>query len=168
MDWVNLAAHGAIVLFRRRALRYHGRNCLARQQAQMHNAPDIDFNKLTVLVIDDHPGMRASLRITLSNFGVTKTDMCQGAFDAVHRIKQRGYDVIVCDYNLGEGRDGQQLLEELRHTGLISLATVFLMVTAHDRRILGAFRPNTWTLAAGWMTALVMGLAAAALLITVV
>lgn len=130
MDWVNLAAHGAIVLFRRRALRYHGRNCLARQQAQMHNAPDIDFNKLTVLVIDDHPGMRASLRITLSNFGVTKTDMCQGAFDAVHRIKQRGYDVIVCDYNLGEGRDGQQLLEELRHTGLISLATVFLMVTA--------------------------------------
>ena len=45
---------------------------------------------------------------------------------------------------------------------------VFLMVTAHDRRILGAFRPNTWTLAAGWMTALVMGLAAAGLLITVV
>lgn len=96
----------------------------------MSNVPEINFNQLTVLVIDDHPGMRASLRITLSNFGVTKTDMCQGAFDAVHRIKQRAYDVIVCDYNLGEGRDGQQLLEELRHSGLISLATVFLMVTA--------------------------------------
>jgi len=48
----------------------------------------------------------------------------------VHRIKQRAYDVIVCDYNLGEGRDGQQLLEELRHGKLIPLATVFLMVTA--------------------------------------
>lgn len=96
----------------------------------MSNIPEIDFSTLTVLVIDDHPGMRTSLRITLSNFGVTKTDMCQGAFDAVHRIKQRKYDVIVCDYNLGEGRDGQQLLEELRHTKLISMATVFLMVTA--------------------------------------
>ncbi|MBK6742410.1 MAG: response regulator [Hydrogenophilales bacterium] len=96
----------------------------------MSNAPETDFSTLAVLVIDDHPGMRASLRMTLSNFGVTKTDMSQGAFDAVHRIKQRKYDVIVCDYNLGEGRDGQQLLEELRHSKLISLATVFLMVTA--------------------------------------
>lgn len=96
----------------------------------MSNAPETDFSTLAVLVIDDHPGMRTSLRMTLSNFGVTKTDMSQGAFDAVHRIKQRKYDVIVCDYNLGEGRDGQQLLEELRHSKLISLATVFLMVTA--------------------------------------
>lgn len=96
----------------------------------MSHIPEIDFSTLTVLVIDDHPGMRTSLRITLSNFGVTKTDMCQGAFDAVHRIKQRKYDVIVCDYNLGDGRDGQQLLEELRHAKLISMATVFLMVTA--------------------------------------
>lgn len=96
----------------------------------MATAPEIDFKALTVLVIDDHPGMRSSLRITLSNFGVVKTDMSQGAFDAVHRIKQRKYDVIVCDYNLGEGRDGQQLLEELRHSRLISLSTAFLMVTA--------------------------------------
>jgi DNA-binding response OmpR family regulator len=96
----------------------------------MSNLPQLDFSNLTVLVIDDHPGMRSSLRMTLSNFGVTKTDMSQGAFDAVHRIKQRKYDVIICDYNLGEGRDGQQLLEELRHAKMISLATVFLMVTA--------------------------------------
>jgi DNA-binding response OmpR family regulator len=96
----------------------------------MLKAPEINFSTLTVLVIDDHPGMRSSLRMTLSNFGVTKTDMCQGAFDAVHRIKQRAYDIIICDYNLGEGRNGQQLLEELRFAKLISLSTVFLMVTA--------------------------------------
>jgi DNA-binding response OmpR family regulator/Tfp pilus assembly protein PilF len=96
----------------------------------MAKAPEINFSALSVLVIDDHPGMRSSLRMTLSNFGVTKTDMSQGAFDAVHRIKQRPYDIIVCDYNLGEGRNGQQLLEELRLGKLISPATVFLMVTA--------------------------------------
>lgn len=91
---------------------------------------DIDYSDKTVLVVDDHPGMRSSIRITLSNFGVVKTDMAQSAIEAVRRIKQRDYDIIICDYNLGDGRDGQQLLEELRHSRAISLATVFLMVTA--------------------------------------
>lgn len=43
----------------------------------------------------------------------------------------------------------------------------FLMVTAHDRRILGEFRPGPLTLAAGWGTAGLMGLAAVGLLLTV-
>ncbi len=90
----------------------------------------IDYEKKRVLVIDDHPGMRTSIRTTLSHFGVVKTDMAMTAFEATRRIKQIPYDIIVCDYNLGEGRDGQQFLEELRHTKLIPLSTIFLMVTA--------------------------------------
>lgn len=43
---------------------------------------------------------------------------------------------------------------------------VFLMVSAHDRRILGAFRPGAATLVVGWATAGLMGLAALALLVT--
>jgi predicted Zn-dependent protease len=90
----------------------------------------IDFSTKTVLVLDDHPGMRASIRTTLSHFGVVKTDMASTAFEATRRIKDRAYDIVVCDYDLGDGRDGQQLLEELRLTKLIPLTTVFLMVTA--------------------------------------
>jgi DNA-binding response OmpR family regulator/Tfp pilus assembly protein PilF len=89
-----------------------------------------DYGNKRVLVVDDHPGMRASLRITLSNFGVTQTDMAPSAADAVHKVRQRHYDIIISDYNLGEGRDGQQLLEELRQGRLIGLSTVFIMVTA--------------------------------------
>jgi len=93
---------------------------------------EIDFTKLHVLVVDDHPGMRTSIRTTLSNFGVTKTDMASTAFDAARRIRQAEapYELIVCDYNLGDGRDGQQLLEELRLGKLIPMSTVFLIVTA--------------------------------------
>ena len=91
---------------------------------------EIDYADKTVLVVDDHPGMRGSIRITLSHFGVVKTDMVPSALDAIRRIRQRHYDIVICDYNLGEGRDGQQLLEELRHGKAIHLATVFLMVTA--------------------------------------
>lgn len=90
----------------------------------------IDFKEKRVLIVDDHPGMRTSIRITLSNFGVVFSDVAQTANDAIRRIGNKHYDIIICDYNLGDAKDGQQLLEELRHQKLISLATVFMMVTA--------------------------------------
>jgi hypothetical protein len=40
------------------------------------------------------------------------------------------FDLVLCEYDLEGGQDGQQLLEDLRHHKLISLATMFFMVTA--------------------------------------
>ncbi len=91
---------------------------------------DIDYPGKHVLVVDDHPGMRASIRATLGNFGVVRTDLANNAQEATRRVRQEPYDIIISDYHLGEGRDGQQLLEELRHARLIPPSTVFLMVTA--------------------------------------
>ena len=48
------------------------------------------------------------------------------------RSRSKPCDFILCDFNLGDGRDGQQLLEELRHSNLISPETVFMMVTAES------------------------------------
>ncbi len=92
----------------------------------------IDFGALRALVVDDSPGMRNALRLTLSNFGITKVQMAANASEAIFHIRNKPYDFILCDFNLGEGRDGQQLLEELRHSNLISLETVFMMVTAES------------------------------------
>ena len=92
----------------------------------------IDFGALRALVVDDYPGMRSSLRLTLSNFGVTKVQLAANAAEAIYQVKNKPYDFILCDYNLGDGRDGQQLLEELRHGNLISVETVFMMVTAES------------------------------------
>jgi tetratricopeptide (TPR) repeat protein len=58
--------------------------------------------------------------------------MAGTAAEAISRIQNNIYDFILCDFNLGDGRDGQQLLEELRHRGLINLDTVFIMVTAES------------------------------------
>lgn len=90
----------------------------------------IDFENKRVMIIDDDHGMRTSMRVILSTFGVTRSDMVATANDAVRRLQSLPYDIILCDYFLGEGRDGQQLLEELRHNHLIKLSTVFVMVTA--------------------------------------
>src|SRR3569832_1141859 len=99
-------------------------------------APDsdsfIDYGALRALVVDDSPGMRNALRLTLSNFGITKIQMVANAAEAIFQIKNRSYDFILCDFTLGVGRDGQQLLEELRHGNLIALETVFMMVTAES------------------------------------
>ena len=92
----------------------------------------IDFSTVRALIVEDSPGMRNALRITLSNFGITKVQLAASASEAIYHIKLRPFDFILCDFNLGDGRDGQQLLEELRHSNLITLDTVFMMVTAES------------------------------------
>lgn len=92
----------------------------------------INYGELRALVVDDYPGMRSALKMTLSNFGVTRIDLASSAAEVIFKVGNDHYDVILCDFNLGEGRDGQQLLEELRHRGLINLDTAFIMVTAES------------------------------------
>jgi DNA-binding response OmpR family regulator len=90
----------------------------------------MDFGKKRALIIDDSPAMCSSLRNTLSNFGITRCETSNSANEAVFRIRQREFDIIVCDYCLGEGSDGQQILEQLRKSALIAPTVAFLMVTA--------------------------------------
>lgn len=95
-------------------------------------APAFDFKSKTALVIDDFPSMRAAFKTALAAFGLTKVDMAATAAEAISRVKRTRYDIVISDYNLGGGRDGQQVLEEMRHLGLIGLETAFLMVTAES------------------------------------
>lgn len=92
----------------------------------------IDYKNKRALVIDDFPGMRSAFRMALSSFGMTRVDAAASAAEAVARVKTTRYDAIISDYNLGEGRDGQQLLEEMREKGLVGLETAYLMVTAES------------------------------------
>lgn len=100
--------------------------------AMIQSPNDIDYKQLKGLVIDDYPSMRSAFKSALASFGMTKVDVAASASEAITRVKGQKYDIIICDYNLGEGRDGQQLLEELRHRNLIGLETAFLMVTAES------------------------------------
>lgn len=94
------------------------------------NHHKINLAPLSFLIIDDSPTMRASLRMTASTFGVTKIDIVASAVEAFNRMTAREYDVILCDYNLGDSKDGQMLLEETQRRGLLKPSTIFVMVTA--------------------------------------
>lgn len=85
-----------------------------------------------VLVIDDMEGMRSQLRMSLTNSGFAKLHIVGNIREALERMAANRYDVILCDYSLGEGTDGQQFLEYLRTNDLISRNTIFVMITAEQ------------------------------------
>lgn len=48
----------------------------------------------------------------------------------LRQVSAYSFDIILADYSLDDGRDGQQLLEELRQQNMISLSTVYMLITA--------------------------------------
>jgi len=91
-----------------------------------------NYKNTRALVIDDYPSMRSAFKMALASFGMTKVDLAASSSEAIMRAKASTYDVIISDYNLGDGRDGQQLLEEMRHHNLVGLETAYLIVTAES------------------------------------
>lgn len=92
----------------------------------------VDFRQKRFLVIDDQPLARESLRSIAQTAGAFSVDFAGGYADAIFRIRNHPPDIILCDYVLGEGRSGQQLLEELRRFNLLPDETIFMMVTGEQ------------------------------------
>lgn len=87
---------------------------------------------LEVLIIDDFQNMRSMLRQMLLSLGFQQIAQAASAKDGLETLRKRRFDLVLCDYNLGEGLDGQQLLDQGRAEGVIDLATAFVMVTAEN------------------------------------
>ncbi|WP_426197112.1 response regulator [Massilia sp. DWR3-1-1] len=90
-------------------------------------------SQLSVLVVDPNPGMRASLHNLLTQSGISKIEFAISASTAIKQLGRRSYDVVLCEYDLGsgaDGQDGQHLLEDLRHHKLISNRSIFIMLTS--------------------------------------
>jgi DNA-binding response OmpR family regulator len=88
------------------------------------------YRHLRFLVIDDQPAARDGLRTCAQTMGAFSVEFCTAYKDAIARVRRAVPDVILCDYNLGERRSGQHLLEEMRRDRLLPEESVFIMVTA--------------------------------------
>ncbi len=86
------------------------------------------------LVIDDFPDIRASIKRMMTKFGADHVDTASNGEEAMEMCMNHSYDVILCDYNLGEQKSGQQLLEEMRFRQLIKHSSLYLMITAETTR----------------------------------
>ena len=64
-----------------------------------------------VLIIDRHPAARDSLRMMLSALEITSVVGAGTSVEALRQVKNGTFDIILSDYLLDDGRDGQQLLK---------------------------------------------------------
>ncbi|MET0088789.1 MAG: response regulator [Candidatus Thiodiazotropha sp.] len=92
-----------------------------------------DYKKtFNYLIIDDFEQMRVSFKGMLESFGAERITACPTGESALKILSSEPFDVVICDYNLGEGKDGQQVLEEARYLGYLGHASIFFMVTAES------------------------------------
>ena len=89
-----------------------------------------ELPRMRVLLVDRHSSARNTLRVILSTLNVTSVHNAVSSAEVLRHVKSTSFDIILADYSLDDGRDGQQLLEELRQQHLISLSTVYMLITA--------------------------------------
>ena len=90
----------------------------------------VDWASKHYLIVDDFIGVRQLLRESLRNLGAKNIDQASSGGEAMALLVRSRYDVVLCDYNLGEGKNGQQVLEEVRVRNLLMPSCVWLMVSA--------------------------------------
>lgn len=105
---------------------------------------------LGALIIEPHPGMRSSLHNMLNLCGVSRIEDASSSGHAIRMLASKTYDIVLCEYSLDGGQDGQQMLEDLRHHRLIRPATLFFMVTGEGNfsKVVSAaeLQPNDYIL----------------------
>ncbi|USX27596.1 response regulator [Oxalobacteraceae bacterium OTU3CINTB1] len=98
--------------------------------AENQASGDIDWAEKRYLLVDDFVGIRQLLRESLRNLGAKHIDQAASGGEAIVLLSKTRYDVVMCDYNLGDGKNGQQVLEEARLRNLMLPSSVWLMVSA--------------------------------------
>lgn len=85
-----------------------------------------------MLIVDDLVEARSSLKKMASMLGAGHVDVATDGIEAMARIQENDYDIILSDYNLGRTKDGQQILEEARFTDRLRSTALFVVITGEN------------------------------------
>ena len=80
----------------------------------------LDLYKDSVLIVDYVREMRTSLRTVAKSIGAQEVFKAKSGFEAIELLQAHNMVIVLCDYNLGEGRDGQQVFEGAKGHGMIA------------------------------------------------
>jgi tetratricopeptide (TPR) repeat protein len=92
--------------------------------------PPPDLSRSLILIVEDYEGMRVILRDILARAGASRITLAVNAASAINQLERHRFDIILCDLHLGQGKNGQNILEEARHRALLAPHAVWLMVSA--------------------------------------
>ncbi len=85
-----------------------------------------------VLIVDDFQEMRVMLRTMIEPLAPDSIKLSQNGEEAIECMEAEKFDIVFCDYNLGKGKDGQQVLEEAKHRGFLGYSSIYIMATAEN------------------------------------
>ncbi|WP_024460353.1 tetratricopeptide repeat-containing response regulator [Marinimicrobium sp. LS-A18] len=92
------------------------------------------YKKLHALIVDDFDSFRMTVSKMLQEMGVNSIDTASNGAEALRLCKAKMYDLILCDHNLGKGKTGQQVLEDLRYHKILDPTAVFILISAESSR----------------------------------
>lgn len=84
------------------------------------------------LIVDDLREMRMTVHSMLDSLQIKQMHEAKSGDEALEVLSKNPIDVVLCDYNLGDGRDGQQTLEEARGRNLLLPTAAWIMITAEQ------------------------------------
>ncbi|PKG38155.1 tetratricopeptide repeat-containing response regulator [Psychromonas sp. Urea-02u-13] len=92
--------------------------------------PSNFFSSQSVLVVDDIDTIRSAVKGMLQMLGCKSIAIASNGERALELCQVTEFDFILCDFNLGKGKDGYQLFEELKLRDLMKPSTVFILISA--------------------------------------
>ena len=91
---------------------------------------DAEIGKALALVVDGNMASRRALVTMLRNFGVLKVEQAVRPQEARQMLELRNFDIVLCDFHFaGETMTGQELMDDLRQSGLLPLPSVVVMIS---------------------------------------
>ena len=92
----------------------------------------LNLKDFRFLIVDDLRDMRITLRGMLDSLKATQFWEAKNCEEALEVLRVQPIDIVLCDYNLGDTRDGQQLFEEARGRGTLVPHAAWIMITAES------------------------------------
>ncbi|HCU65127.1 MAG TPA: response regulator [Rheinheimera sp.] len=86
--------------------------------------------EIKILIIDEQALAQNYLRFALEKLGYTQVHFTDKAQSALQMCNDRQFDLIICSFNLQQGKDGYQLYEELKVRRIQKLSTGFIFISA--------------------------------------
>jgi len=100
----------------------------------------LDYHKARILIVDDQRAFHITLKGMLINLGVKNFHFAETGEAAIRLCRSQPFDFLLVDYNLGQVKNGRQVLDELKARSLLPPSCSFFIITGDNSRpmVLGA------------------------------